>query len=439
MKYFLIILLLSFGALSSVGQTNPADSITSWLTVHGQTTVISQTKLSFSAKYSGPNSLTTDKETQSTVTSTLFAGARLWKNASFYVDPEISGGSGLDGALGVPDALNGESYRVGDPSPSVSLARLYFQQLFPIGKEISYQQDDINQLPGILPSRYISLVVGKISISDFFDDNQYSHDPRTQFVAWSLMSSGAWDYPANTKGYTPSVVVQYVTIKDELHGAISLMPKEANGQDMNWDISKVYSLTLEYTHRHRWLFHRNGAIRGLVFFTRANMGNYNESIAMNPSMPDIVADEKNGRTKYGFSFNAEQELNSYMGAFTRVSWNDGNNQTWAFTEIDRSWQLGLSFNGIKWKRANDNVGIAYVISGISQPHRNYLKAGGDGFMLGDGNLNYVPENLIETYYSFAVNKNLFISGTYQLLINPGYNFDRKGPVNIFSVRVHTEF
>ena len=128
-----------------------------------------------------------------------------------------------------------------------------------------------------------------------------------------------------------------------------------------------------------------------------------------------------------------------MGAFTRVSWNDGNNQTWAFTEIDRSWQLGLSFKGIKWKRANDNIGIAYVISGISQPHRNYLKAGGEGFMLGDGNLNYVPESLLETYYSLAVNKNLFISGTYQLLINPGYNFDRKGPVNIFSVRVHTEF
>jgi high affinity Mn2+ porin len=438
MRYFLLIL-LSGGVLSAVAQTDPSDSITSWLTVHGQTTVISQTKLPFSAKYSGPNSLTTDKETQSTVTSTLFAGVRLWKNASVYIDPEISGGSGLDGALGVPDALNGESYRVGDPAPSVSLARLYFQQLFPIGKEISYQEDDINQLPGILPSKYISLSVGKVSISDFFDNNQYSHDPRTQFLAWSLMSSGAWDYPANTKGYTPSVVVEYVTVKDELHGAISLMPKQANGQDMNWNISQVYSLTLEYTHRHRWLFHKNGAIRGLVFFTRANMGNYDEAIQLNPSMPDIVADEKNGRTKYGFALNAEQELNSYMGAFTRVSWNDGNNQTWAFTEIDRSWQLGLSFNGIKWKRANDNVGIAYVISGISQPHRNYLKAGGEGFMLGDGNLNYVPENLIETYYSFAVNKNLFIAGTYQLLMNPGYNLDRKGPVNIFSVRVHTQF
>jgi high affinity Mn2+ porin len=438
MRYFLLIL-LSGGVLSAVGQTNPADSITSWLTVHGQTTVISQTKLPFSAKYSGPNSLTTNKETQSTVTSTLFAGVRLWHNASIYIDPEISGGSGLDGALGVPDALNGESYRVGDPAPSVSLARLYFQQLFPIGKEMAYQEDDINQLPGLLPSKYISLSVGKVSIADFFDDNQYSHDPRTQFITWSLMSSGAWDYPANTKGYTPSVVVEYVTIKDELHGAISLMPKQANGEDMNWDISQVYSLTLEYTHRHRWLFHRNGAIRGLVFFTRANMGNYDEAIQQNPSMPDIVADEKNGRTKYGFAINAEQELNSYMGAFTRVSWNDGNNQTWAFTEIDRSWQLGLSFSGIKWKRANDNVGIAYVISGISVPHRDYLKDGGEGFMLGDGNLNYTPENLIETYYSFAVNKNLFISGTYQLLINPGYNLDRKGPVNIFSVRVHTGF
>jgi high affinity Mn2+ porin len=438
MRYCILILLFSCGVLFAVGQTDPADSVSNWLTVHGQTTVISQTKLPFSAKYSGPNSLTTNKETQSTVTSTLFGGVKLWNNAGIYINPEISGGSGLDGALGVPDALNGESYRVGDPSPSVSLARLYFQQLFPIGKEITYQGDDVNQLPGILPSRYISLTFGKVAISDFFDDNEYSHDPRTQFITWSLMSSGAWDYPANTKGYTPSCIVEYVAIKDEIHGAISLMPKQANGQDMNWDISKVYSLTLEYTHRTR-LLHKNGAIRTLLFFTRANMGNYDEAIQQNPSMPDIVADEKNGRTKYGFSINAEQELNNYIGAFARASWNDGNNQTWAFTEIDRSLQLGLSFNGIKWKRANDNIGIAYVISGISQPHRDYLKDGGLGFMLGDGNLNYVPENLIETYYSFVVNKNLFISGTYQLLINPGYNLDRKGPVNIFSVRVHTEF
>jgi high affinity Mn2+ porin len=439
MRCLLLIALLCCGVLRVVGQVPPTDSITDWLTVHGQTTVISQTKLPFSAKYSGTNSLTTKGETQSTITATLFGGVRLWKNASIYLDPEVSGGSGLDGALGVPDALNGESYRVGDPAPSVSLARLYFQQLFPIGKEIAYQEDDINQLPGILPSRYISFTVGKISISDFFDDNEYSHDPRTQFIAWSLMSSGAWDYPANTKGYTPSVVVEYVTINNEIHGAISLMPKEANGQDMNWDISQVYSLTLEYTHRHRWLFHRNGAIRGLVFFTRANMGNYEEAIQQNPSMPDIVADQKNGRTKYGFSINAEQELNDHMGAFARLSWNDGNNETWAFTEIDRSLQAGLSLNGTKWKRPNDNIGIAYVISGISQPHRQYLQDGGNGFMLGDGNLNYTPENLIETYYSFAVNKNLWISGTYQLLIDPGYNADRAGPVNIFSLRVHTVF
>jgi high affinity Mn2+ porin len=439
MRHLLLTLLLSCGVLSCLGQIDPADSITSWLTVHGQTTVISQTKLPFSAKYSGPNSLTTSKETQSTITATLFSGARLWHNGSIYMDPEIAGGSGLDGAVGVADALNGESYRVGDPAPSVSLARLYFQQLFPIGKDITYQQDDINQLPGLVPSRYISLSVGKVSVSDFFDDNQYSHDPRKQFITWSLMSSGAWDYPANTKGYTPSVVVEYVAVKDEIHGAISLMPKQANGEDMNWDISQVYSLTLEYTHRHRWLFHRNGAIHTLVFFTRANMGNYNEAIERDPLMPDITADEKNGRTKYGFSINVEQEVNKYVGAFARLSWNDGNNETWAFTEIDHSLQAGLSFDGTKWKRPHDNIGIAYVISGISQPHRNYLKAGGEGFMLGDGNLNYVPENLTETYYSFAVNRNLFISGTYQLLFNPGYNLDRKGPVNVFSLRVHTEF
>jgi len=171
------------------------------------------------------------------------------------------------------------------------------------------------------------------------------------------------------------------------------------------------------------------------YFNMAKMGNYNQSIALNPTAPDIIATEKYGNNKYGFGFNAEQTINKDLGVFLRASWDDGNNETWAFTEIDRSVSCGISSNGGLWNRENDNIGLAYVTSGLSAPHRNYLKAGGKGFELGDGNLNYSLEHLAELYYSMEMKKSLYISGAYQFIINPGYNKDR-GPVNVFSVRAH---
>ena len=203
---------------------------------------------------------------------------------------------------------------------------------------------------------------------------------------------------------------------------------------MNWNINKAGSHTLEYTYNYTFDGNK-GSLRLLSFFTTANMGNYNQSKILNPSAPDLFASEKQGRFKYGFGINCEQELTKESGVFLRASWNDGNNETWIFTEIDRSISFGLSSDGNKWNRKSDNMGIAYVVSGISVPHRNYLKAGGMGFELGDGNLNYASEQLAEIYYSLALTRFLFISGTYQFILNPGYNKDR-GPVNVFSLRFH---
>jgi high affinity Mn2+ porin len=403
---------------------------------HSQTTVITQYKPAFHSKYSGENSLLSSEETQTSITSTIYAGAKLWKGASAFINPEISGGSGLSSVLGVADALNGETFRVGSTEPKVYLARLFFRQIFPLKSSTFFQSSDINKLSERLPTDYLSLTIGKICIADYFDNNSFSHDPRTQFLSWGLMSNGAWDYPANTRGYAPSIVVEYVSKSSELRYGISLMPLEANGNKMNWAVKKASSHTLEYTMNYT-LGGKIGSIRLLTFFTTANMGNYNNSIDLNPSLPDIVSTRKYGNTKYGFCVNIEQYLNKDIGVFVRGSWNDGKNETWAFTEIDRSVSAGLSSNGKKWNRSGDNIGLAYVVSGISKPHHDYLKAGGNGFMLGDGNINYSVEQLAEFYYSFELLKNnIYLSGTYQFLINPGYNRDR-GPVNIFSVRVHT--
>ena len=407
--------------------------------VHMQTTVITQYKPSFYAKYSGVNSLTSQEETETSLTSTLFLGVRLWKGASAYLNPELAGGSGLSGALGVAASTNGETYRIGDPKPTTILARLFFRQQFSFGTEKERIAEEKNQLGEMRSTHFFAFTVGKVSVSDYFDNNSFSHDARTQFMSWGLMNNGAWDYAANQKGYTPSVVLEFVTPQFELRYHASLVPKSANANDMNWNISEASGQSLEYTCKTHL---KKGKLifRVMGFLNIANMGNYKQSITLaadKDTLPNIIQTRQYGRNKYGFTLNSEYER-KFFGAFLRAGWNDGNNETWMFTEIDQTVSAGLVLKGKFWKRKDDALGIATVASGLSAPHREYLKDGGKGFMLGDGNLNYEWEKLIETYYSFALMKNnIALSVAYQYVINPGYNKDR-GSVNVFSVRVHAE-
>lgn len=296
--------------------------------IHAQTTVITQFKPAFSAKYTGQNSLV----------------------------PQ-SGGSGLSTSLGDGASTNGETYRIGNPAPAFELAMLFYKQIISLSNDELYQTSDINNLGGNTPTKYFSFTIGKICVSDFFDINRYSHDPRTQFMSWALMSNGAWDFPANTKGYTPSIVLEYVTQRHQLRYGFSIVPTKPNGMEMNWNIRKAGSHTLEYTYNYAIDGH-NGSLRLLSFFTTANMGNYTQSIALNPFSPELPTTEKYGRTKYGFGINCEQEINKELGGFLRASWNDGKNETWIFTEIDRSVSFGLVSNVNRWNRKRDNIGLA---------------------------------------------------------------------------------
>jgi high affinity Mn2+ porin len=435
MKY-LLYLFLWIPALLKAQSLQPDSSQNDIFTIHAQTTIINQFKPALSAPYSGVNSLIPQQENKTSITSTLYMGARLWKGASVYLNPEIAGGSGLSQSLGIAAAANGETFRIGDPAPKIYLARLFYKQVFALTTATTYQQSDFNQLGERLPDTYFSFSIGKLGIADYFDDNTFSHDPRTQFMSWALMSNGAWDYPANTRGYTPGIILEYITPQNEWRYGMALVPLTANGNDMNWDVSKASSHTLEYTHRHT-LKNKKGAVKLLAFYTTTNMGNYRESLRLSQQNPVIENTRTYGNIKYGFGINIEQELTNSLGCFLRASWNDGNNETWMFTEIDHSASAGLSQTGERWKRSNDHIGLAYVVSGISKPHRDYLQAGGKGFILGDGNLNYTLEHLAEIYYSAEISKNgIYLTGAYQFVANPGYNADRKGPVNIFSVRLH---
>ncbi|RVU91470.1 carbohydrate porin [Flavobacterium columnare] len=440
----IIYITVFLSALKSLSQVNDTINHRKGFTIHAQTTVINQTKAGFNAPYSGDNSLTLTNESKTSMTGTLYLGAKLWKGASIYLNPEIAGGSGLSEALGLGGATNGETFRIGNPEPKIYVARMFFKQIFDLNrgehkKDIQnyfHNHSDFNQLDEYIPNNYLAFTIGKVSLADFFDDNRYSHDARTQFMNWGLMANGAWDYAANTRGYTPAIVLEYVTPKHELRYGTALLPLAANGNDMNWNYPKSSSHNLEYTYKFK-LNKRPGAIRALTFFNATYMGDYQKSIALNPFSPDTKNVRTYGGTKFGFGLNAEQELADDFGVFARLSWNDGKYETWAFTEIDKSFSLGGVLNGNRWNRKNDVFGLAYLINGLSKPHQNYLKAGGKGFMLGDGYLNYTPEHIVETYYAAELVKNqMYLTGTYQFILNPGYNADRQGPINVFSIRVH---
>ncbi|MBE7176216.1 MAG: carbohydrate porin [Mucilaginibacter polytrichastri] len=403
--------------------------------VHFQQTVIGQYHPSLKADYRGENSLKTHPETDASVTATLFAGMRLWKGAAVFVNPELAGGSGFSSTLGIAGFPNGETFRVGSSDPKIYFARAYVQQTFGFGSGTHVQDDDLNQLAGMQPDHYLTITAGKFGLADFFDDNTYSHDPRTEFMNWSLMSNAAWDYPANTRGYVWGAMAEYGWPGWAVRLAGTMLTTTANGSVWDEHIGKAFAFTAEADHNYT-IAGQPGTVRLLGFYNQTKMGDYRQAIAENPAAPDIESTRAYGRHKTGFGINAEQALSPTLGLFAKASYNDGHAETWAFTEIDRSVSAGLAMKGDRWNRKSDVLGIAAVVNGLSAPHRDYLAAGGYGFMIGDGKLNYAPETIGEIYYSVAAYKNwLSISPGYQFILHPAYNADR-GPVHVFSLRAH---
>ena len=410
--------------------------------LHFQQTLIDQWHNDLSTPYAGDYSLADRESAKLSLTSTFFIGRRLWKGAAVYFNPEVAGGSGLSSARGVAGFPNGETFRIGVADPVLYLARLYLRQTFAIGTDTEVDEDDLNQLGGPRPKRYFAINLGKFSVADFFDQNSYSHDPRTQFMNWSLMSTGAWDYAANTRGYTVGGVLEYVTPELGLRFSSTLLPVFANGPLLDYRYGTAHAETLELTKTYR-LAKRQGTVRVLGFRNVAPMATYRSAVARGlatNTQPDLEGVRRDGHTKLGFGLNAEQELTKNVGLFARVSYNDGQNETWAFTEIDHSASLGVVSTGARWQRPDDRLGAAVVVNGISAEHRAYLAAGGYGFIIGDGALNYGLEKIGEVYYSIALPRyHAAISPDYQFILNPAYNRDRSGPVHVAAVRLHIEF
>ena len=444
MKKIIILIIGCVISISVFAQTT-IDSIKKW-SYHFQLTAINQTHPSFKAKYSGDNSLKNTAESRKlSLTTTLFLGRKFWKNGALYFNPEITGGSGISSTKGIAGFTNGETFRIGSTAPALYIARLFLRQYIPLkNTEFKTVESTANQVEEKIPTSRITITAGKISLSDFFDNNAYSHDPRAQFMNWSLMSNGAWDYPADTRGYTQGVVAELIKPSFAIRFSSVLVPRKANGLKLDYKVTKAHSETIEFEKTCKTK--RPTTIRLLAYHSISQAPTYNNTLAEikfgDSASVDVYTGEmewkRYGGVKYGFGFNAEKEISGTIGTFLKASWNDGKTATWAFTEIDQSISAGINIKGDSWKRVNDNIGIAQVINGISKAHQNFLNAGLYGFIIGDGKLNYGAEAITEVYYKAQIAKSFFISADYQFVNNPAYNKDR-GPVHVFAIRGHIEF
>lgn len=430
--------LLSFFCLSTLltAQSSPEPMPSPW-SFHAQLTYQLQGNGSFDAPYAGQNSFEDRKEIRGSYTTTFYIGRRLWEGGEVYINPELIAGSGLSKVLGLAGPPNGETYRVDSTQLKLNLGRLFLRQTWNLGEPTETLDDGINQVAGRTSQDRVVLTAGKFSGTDVFDGNAYAHDARTQFNNWSLWANAAWDYPADTRGYTWGLALEWYHQAWALRLGSMMEPKEANMLDFDHQVSRAHGEVIELEHDHTW-GGQPGAIRVLAFENHARMGVYRDAIALDPSAPDVTATRSPGRVKYGFGINAEQAITPEVGLFMRAGWNDGKTESWAFTEVERTLTGGVSSSGKAWGRPKDRVGFAVGLNGIGQDHRDYLAAGGYGFMLGDGRLAYAPERVVDTYYSVCLRGESSFSFEIQRFSNPAFNQDR-GPITVYGVRLHLQY
>lgn len=407
-----------------------------------QYTLIAQHLFPFGAAYSGPNSLRNDGDTQKTQTFGLYSGMKVWDQLQAYLDLELFKGAGVSNSIGLGGLTDGDVVRQGsfNITKRPYVARAYLRYLWPVGEETVDTGRGMDQLSGTEPSKRIEIKLGKFAANDDFDRNRYANSTRTQFENWSLWNNTAWDFAADTRGYTNGIMAGYVSPKWALKLGIFQMPTIANGPDLDLPLTKSRGENLELTLQPN---HYGTVVRLLAYRNIANMGIYRDATAIGlaqGTVPNVAADDQPGRRKYGFGLNLEQPLadGGETGLFARLGWNDGKTESFAFTEVDRTVTFGAQVAGNHWRRNNDQLGIGFVVNGLSGDHRNYLAAGGSGFVLGDGALNYGYEKIVEAYYCIQLVKYAQLSPDFQYIENPGYNRDR-GPAKVISLRLRLNY
>ena len=405
-----------------------------------QSTYVWQKNSAFHSPYASTNSLSADAHKSYSFTATAAIGVRLWPGAEIYLDPEVSQGVAFSNLTGLGGFTNGELARTSGANPTLYRARLFLRQTWGLGGDTEEVESDANQLAGLVDKHRFVLTAGNMSVSDIFDGNSYNHDPRTQFMNWSIMTHGAYDYAADSRGYSWGAVLEYFQDDWAIRAGRFIQPKEPNQLKLDTKFFEHYGDQIEIEHAHELIGH-SGKLRLLAFHNHSKMTRFDDALDLGTqtsATPDINLVRNGDKSKYGLGLNLEQAINENVGIFMRAMWADGRTETYAFTEIDHSLSAGTLIKGSVWHRPEDTMGLAFAINGLSKSHRNYLAAGGQGFFLGDGNLNYQTENIAEVFYNLKLTKFAWLSADYQHVNNPGYNADR-GPVNFSGFRLHTEF
>jgi hypothetical protein len=410
--------------------------------ISGQANWISQWHPAFHSPYQGVNSLPPEAQDATSRVLTLFTGVRLTATTELLCDVQESGGHGIGEALGLAGETNLDVVRNPTLSKAPYVARLMWHQIIPLSGEKATSTRTAFSLFSTLPVRRVELRFGKFSMADFFDLNTYGTDTTLQFMNWTVDNNGAYDYAADTRGFTFAAMLEYHDRRWAVRFAEGLMPKVANGIHLDADVSRAHAENIEFELHGTVLRHQEGIVRFLSFVNHANMGSYREAadnfLAKITPKPDITAHPLQTTIKYGFGVNFEQPLNSWMGIFGRWGWDEGRHESFAYTEVDQTAEIGAGGSGKRWHRKFDRAGVVFVSNGISRDHQQYLALGGSGFLLGDGRLKYGRENIVESYYTLHVWRGVYPSFGLQHINNPGYNRDR-GPVVVPTLRLHLEF
>jgi high affinity Mn2+ porin len=425
--------------------TNSGDVGSSWVfdpsswNVHGQLTFIEQGYPAFHSPYQGANSLSAASQIQNTTSATAFVGYRPWDGTEIYVNPELMQGFGLSKTLGVAGFPNGEAQKSNFPMPRIDIARVFVRQTFGLGGAQETIEDGPNQLAGKQDISRITVTAGRFAVIDIFDGNTYSHDPRVDFLNWNMYCCGSYDLTMDKIGYTWGAAVELNQKSWTIRAGYFLVPDFSNSYSFDTHVFErgeyIGELELRYS-----LFSQPGKLRLMGWATIANMGSYAEALAMpvtTPNYPDITQ-TRQVRANYGFVANIEQAITSDLGIFSRASWSPGLVEIIGWTDCDESLSFGAVLKGNAWGRPDDKIGVAGVVEGLSPIARAYFAAGGLGILIGDGQLNYRPEKILEASYAYSLNKWATLTFDYQFINNPGYNADR-GPVSVFSGRLHAQF
>ena len=404
--------------------------------IHGQSTYLGQGYPAFRAPYTGTNSLTPARQAQATWSNSLYLNARLWEGGEVYYNPELLQGFGLSDTVGLAGFASGEAQKSNFPYPHYNTSRLYVRQTFGFGGEQEELASAQQQLAGKADVNRLTLQAGKFSVGDVFDGNAYAKDTRRDFMNWSIWAPGAFDYAADKLGLTYGMTAELNQKNWALRGGYFMMGAQSNSNNFDTQVFRRGQYVAELETRYS-LFSRPGKLRTIGWVSSANSGSYRDTLN-DPALNLDIALTRTGRLKYGYVFNVEQSVTDDIGLFGRWSWNNGKTEIMSFTDIDASLSLGTSIKGTKWGRPDDTIGIAGAFNALSRDHRDFIAAGGLGPLIGDGQLNYRKERILETYYAYAVTKAITVTADYQFVTNPAYNADR-GPVHVFSGRLHGEF